>query len=110
MEFLRSASQQSSIAHRYVLLLGRHRDQLDDNHNSNNNTVRRLGAHSRDVPEPDLPAQGDLLHSGIHPGNGLTGFDPASINLLNPNDFLFGMGIPQDFLEKDWLTYDVWAT
>ncbi|KAL6412417.1 transcriptional activator protein acu-15 [Ilyonectria robusta] len=102
MEFLRSASKQSSIAHRYVLLLGRHCDQLNSNHNSNS-TVGSSGPGGKDVLQPDLPAQVNLE-------NGQAGYEPTNMSFPDPNDFLFGMGVPQDFLTTDWLPDDAWTT
>jgi hypothetical protein len=91
MEFLRSASHQSGIAHRYMLLLGRHLGQLSD---------------GKDVLESNLPTQVDSLDLGRHPAREQTGFESGSMSFPDLNDFLFGMGIPQNFLVTDWLSYD----
>lgn len=102
MEFLRSASHQSDIAQRYILLLGQHLGQLNDRLNSDS-TLRRPGCDGENVPESNLPTQVDSLDLGRLPGREQTGFESGSMNFPDLNDFLFGIGIPQDFLLTDWL-------
>jgi hypothetical protein len=105
MEFLRSASHQSGIAHRYMLLLGRHLGQLNDNLNSDS-AVRRPGCDGKHVQESNHPTQVDSLDLDRRPAREQTGFESGSMSFPDLNDFLFGTGIPQDFLVTDWLSYD----
>jgi hypothetical protein len=88
-----------------MLLLGRHLGQLNDSLNSNS-AVRRPGCDGKDVPESNLPTQVDSLDLGRHPAREQTDFEPGSMSFPDLNDFLFGMGIPQNFLVTDWLSYD----
>lgn len=102
MEFLRSASHQSGIAHRYMLLLGRHLGQLNDSLNSDG-ALRRPCCNGKDVPESHLQTQVDSLDVSRHHGREHNGFESGSMSFPDPNDFLVGTGIPQDFLITDWL-------
>ncbi|KAL3471085.1 fungal-specific transcription factor domain-containing protein [Aspergillus californicus] len=99
MEFCRSSSQQSGVAHRYMMLLERHIGQLHENLDRNGSGTMRPAPNGNIVHQSD-PVQDSFFYSGIDPGSGQGGFNPANVSM--------GL-LPVDFAAFDWLSYDGWA-
>ncbi|KAL2851019.1 fungal-specific transcription factor domain-containing protein [Aspergillus pseudoustus] len=83
MEFCRSSSQQSRIAHRYMMLLERHIDQLHENLGRNGGgTIRRPGPNGNIVHQFD-PVQDSFFYPGMDSGSGQSGFNPENVSMAD---------------------------
>lgn len=111
MSFLRSVSEHSVLAERYVSLLERYQSAFDENPTMP--TAGRISSETTSGPNtgseerghmPEPPA--DSLHPGFLPDACLDNFGVTNgienIQFPDPNHFLFGMGLPQEFLSTDW--------
>lgn len=113
MEFLRAAGPTSHLAARYATILQRVRNEakLDDagtQGNSNNNTVEPaiastnndLDMSCRAVVPTTAPSAAESIpmqSQGIR-----NAFGDADLDIMNFDDLLFGIGLPQDVLSFDY--------
>lgn len=105
MGFFRLAGQHSSLAQRYLLLLEkfRARGSLQPSWDQGATQYGIPGAESVYTPGEDLCGEVGGPNGATRRAN----FDPARVSFPDPNEFLFGMGLPQDFLTTDWAAYSI---
>lgn len=113
MSFLRSVRQQSTLAGRYVALLER-----VWSHPTANADPTPLHETGGVAPSDGLVAGATLFgeeHNGsyttwehVPESYGLQKGDNLVISMFpDPNDFLFGMGLPQEVLTTNWPSADI---
>lgn len=102
MKFLRMASRSSKLAARYVSTL----EMILDTAASQPQSIFHL-KQSTEGSNAKSPASSIRVHNG----NGtLEAEEFALLENINPNDLLFGTGLPYDFLPTDWPNYEACST
>lgn len=105
MGFFRLVSQHSSLAERYLLLLEKFRAQGSLQPSWDQSPAQHGVPRADNVYTPgnDLGGEAGEPSEAARQAN----FDPARVSFPDPNEFLFGMGLPQDFLTTDWAAYSI---
>lgn len=105
MGFFRLAGQHSSLAQRYLLLLEKFRAR------GNLQPSRDSGPAQYGTPNAEnVYTPGNYFFGEAGEPSEATrqaAFDPTRVSFPDPNDFLFGMGLPQDLLTTDWAAYSI---
>ncbi|KIW90318.1 uncharacterized protein Z519_08962 [Cladophialophora bantiana CBS 173.52] len=106
MAFLRSVSEHGSLARRYVMLLERYYRSAGENEDMrSSDTVESETPNgmATDAVYPQVHREPDAPHAAL-PALEHLGSDHmlANMNFPDPNGFLFGLGLPEEFLTTDW--------
>lgn len=109
MAFLRSVSEYSVLARRYVVLLEKYqRDPEETEHTTSSDTVVSSPIESltpfHQQIESNLPLV--VMEQSGMPSGLDDDMDFTNMHFPYPNDFLFGTGLPQEFLNTDWSLFD----
>lgn len=114
MAFLRSVSEYSVPARRYVILCEKYQRTSQGTAHTSASEAVSLGLtiasmyHAltplQDPNQPNFPPVA-MEQAGI-PYNLEADLDFTNIHIPDPNGFLFGMGLPQEFLRTDWSLLD----
>ena len=107
MTFLRSVSKYSILARRYLLLLEKYYGDANDDatvipsDHLDPSGDALVGLPDLDQAESERRALPTIVHQSVSVDN-FGSDDVANIHFPNPNEFLYGMGLPQEFLTMDW--------
>jgi len=93
LRFLSMASRSSKLAARYKAML----DQIL---RATSNHAQDVTQPSQSIPGPELPI---ISQDPTRTSRNLSEMEDFSLmDYLDPQDLLFGTGLPQDFLSTDW--------